>query len=217
MIVLYGIRTEALPEAEYLKAWIGPEWLSVWQERHPKLQREASVKQSLGALSLLRCFGRGGALSYERSGRPCLDGSPGGFSLAHTDSHCFCAVSGDDLCVGVDAEDVCGREPDRLNAIGNRWFAAGEKGLFAEKPVEERFLEIWTRKEALSKYLGTGIAAAYREDTVRLAAEKRLYFQTIRKDQTVISVCTSEPSEAGDVLVRELSVFSELRLPECID
>lgn len=209
MIVIYGMRAENLPGAEALSAWIGSAWELAWREQHPNLCREEPMRRSLGALSLLRAFGRGGVLSYESGGRPCLDGSPSGFSLTHTESGCFCAVTESNACVGVDAEDLCGRASEKLWQIVDRWFAEGERCLFSELPGEERFLEIWTRKEAFSKHLGVGIAASYREDTVRLSMEERLYFQTMKSGGTVISVCSPEPLGVGGVRLQMLPVLPE--------
>jgi 4'-phosphopantetheinyl transferase len=105
-------------------------------------------------------------------GKPELVGPPEGaglrFNLSHTEGLVACAVvRGVD--VGVDVE-AARRLRDPL-ALAERFFAAAEVAALrdlAPPALRDRFLELWTLKEAVLKALGRGIAGGLRTVRVEL-------------------------------------------------
>ncbi len=85
------------------------------------------------------------------------------FSVAHTREHVVCAVTVLDA-IGVDLEPV-GRDVSDLLGATSILAAREIEALQATAPPERsrRFLEIWTRKEAYLKALGTGLSQAPNE------------------------------------------------------
>jgi 4'-phosphopantetheinyl transferase len=82
------------------------------------------------------------------------------FSLAHSGSLMLCALTRDDA-VGVDVEEI--REDVEVAEIAERFFAAEEaRTLLALAPAPRRaaFFACWTRKEAVLKATGDGLARA---------------------------------------------------------
>ena len=108
-------------------------------------------------------------------GKPEIAGPPAaaalGFNLSHTDGLAACALARD-AAVGVDVE-ARDRKVDPL-LIAARFFAPAEcaalEALDAERR-RERFLALWTAKEALLKALGAGIAGGLAHVVFDLAAE----------------------------------------------
>lgn len=93
---------------------------------------------------------------YRSERGPMLDGQALGISFAHSAPFAVCAVT-ERRRVGVDVErlDRVHRLPDAYAPL----FSEGERGLLdAATDRSLAFLRIWTRKEALGKALGTGLA-----------------------------------------------------------
>ncbi|HJS57031.1 MAG TPA: 4'-phosphopantetheinyl transferase superfamily protein [Vicinamibacteria bacterium] len=96
----------------------------------------------------------------EPDGRPVLlDPEPGvEFSISHSGERVVVAWA--DRVVGVDIERL--RPLPGALDLARRFFDAGEAASLEKEPVERRsaaFLELWTRKEALLKARGIGLAA----------------------------------------------------------
>jgi len=94
-------------------------------------------------------------------GKPELAGPEGGvglcFSLSHTDGLIACLVAR--VEVGVDAERLRRRVP--VMPLARRFFTAAEMRNLQEVPGahrRERFLRLWTLKEAYLKARGLGLA-----------------------------------------------------------
>lgn len=141
-------------------------------------------------------------------GKPYLSGGEISFSLSHTDSMAAVCVS--ERSVGVDIERERPIEPK----LAERFFSSCEREYVLRDTygTNTRFFEVWTRKEAVAKYKGTGF-------TVPIASiytgrdEKRLH--TLRYNGYVLSVCCD-----GDVrLVQSLKtkkILNEfLSAPSC--
>jgi 4'-phosphopantetheinyl transferase len=102
-------------------------------------------------------------LTAAAGGKPGLAGPDAGrvrFSLAHSGQLMLCALTWDDE-VGVDVEQV--RDDVEIAAITRRFFAVEEaRGLLALAPAgrREAFFACWTRKEAVLKATGDGLARA---------------------------------------------------------
>ncbi|GAB2620198.1 hypothetical protein GCM10027168_60330 [Streptomyces capparidis] len=103
-------------------------------------------------------------LTAEPSGRPRVEGEPGvDVSIAHTAGLVVVAV-GTGLApgtrVGVDVERV--RPVPRAGELARRLFSAAERARLdtvAGPAADRAWLEIWTRREAYAKALGTGVRA----------------------------------------------------------
>ncbi len=87
-------------------------------------------------------------------GKPYAEHAPH-FNLSHSGDWLLCAVS--DTPVGVDIE-----RPRKVSpALIRRVCTPAELAFLAGQP--ERFLQVWTAKEAYLKYLGTGIRCDLRK------------------------------------------------------
>ncbi len=112
-------------------------------------------------------FGRGSG------GKPALMMAPGGvdvhFNLSHCDEVAVVAVAHQP--VGVDVEVV--RAGDDWEGIAGRYFHPSEHRALARVPDHERqeaFFRCWTRKEAVVKAIGAGLAMPLDSFEVTLAA-----------------------------------------------
>ena len=118
-------------------------------------------------------------------GKPYLKGDSGfHISLSHCEG-CV-AVSVSDNGVGVDIERI--RDIDLK--IAKRFFTAREQEyVFATTDGQtERFFEVWTRKEALVKFMGNGLSVGMHACTV----ENHEKFKSFVFDGYTLSVCTDE-------------------------
>ena len=97
-------------------------------------------------------------------GKPYLEGAPLEFNLSHSGNVALVAVSWVRQ-VGVDVEQL--RPLPDLDSLAARVCNEGERtsimGL-AQADRERAFFALWTRKEALAKASGEGIAAVFRND-----------------------------------------------------
>jgi len=97
------------------------------------------------------------ALRFSRTphGKPFLENGPLEFNVSHSRNRLLIAVTRGRK-VGVDIE-FC-RDGLNMNAIAKRWFSAEENACFAAAGRSEKtFFEIWSKKEAYVKALGTGV------------------------------------------------------------
>jgi len=107
------------------------------------------------------------ALDTGRHGKPRLGG--GGdlrFNVSHAADLAVCAVARGRE-VGVDVEQV--RHDLAGEAVAARVLSAAEAAALATAPDERRtatFFDLWTRKEAYGKGLGTGLGALERLEVV---------------------------------------------------
>jgi len=166
-IHLWRIPQKGPPETlEGLRALLAPEELERAERFHRPVDREAflrrrgEVRRILGA-----CLGRdprGLRFRTGPRGKPALDGEPAASRLHFNGSH-----SGDWALLAVDLDEEIGIDLERvrpladLEAIARRYFSSRECAELAALPGEERlagFFLCWTRKEALLKALGTGLA-----------------------------------------------------------
>lgn len=118
-------------------------------------------------------------------GKPCLRNFPNiHYNISHTKGLIVCAIA--DGCVGIDVERV--RSFKR--GIVERFFSPQEREyIFAShRHQEERFAEIWTRKEAYVKWLGKGMAVPFESFDVKQEITEMLYSFT-HDNCYAISVC----------------------------
>lgn len=159
-----------------------------------------SVRQSLGALWLLsQTLTLAGtdtsSLRLERdgNGRPYAVGhSELDFNLSHSGRYAVCAVMlGKEARVGVDVEE----RPDviRCRRIAERFFSDAEREIFRANGVAG-FCEVWTKKEALIKYLGKTEKDLRELDTVDRTDVR---FDIYKVGNCVITLCRSKNSDAA--------------------
>ena len=91
--------------------------------------------------------------------------------------------------VGVDAENLSRLSSMRVFPLASRWFSEREEDFFLSLPNDESFLRVWTRKEALVKWLGTGISALRSADTVTAQSRYGVRFYEYRVEDTVVTLC----------------------------
>ncbi len=197
MVRLFGAACGA--DIEALRAQIPGQWLSAWGASHKIGKNEKAACLSISALSLLHRAGAVGTLTYDENGRPYFEERTCDFSITHTQNHVFCAIlDGEDSSarVGIDAEDFDRPDFTNLQELAARWFVGEEQKTFLASPTKETFLRIWTRKEAYSKYIGEGLRALSKIDTVALENEGRIRFFDYREDTILISVCAPSGTDA---------------------
>ena len=190
MVKLFGAACGA--DIASLRAQIPEQWLLSWDACHKVGKNEKAARLSLSALSLLRRAGADGTLCYSENGRPYFEERTCDFSITHTQNHVFCALTdGEDAParVGIDAEDLDRPDLSNLDEMASRWFSQNEQKVFFASPTKETFLHIWTRKEAYVKYLGEGLRALSKIDTVALESEGKIQFFDYRAGDILISVC----------------------------
>jgi 4'-phosphopantetheinyl transferase len=115
------------------------------------------------------------ALRIGPRGKPEIDAPPEArpfrFNLSHTDGLAACAIARS-AAVGVDVE-ARDRSVDPL-PLAARFFAPAETAVLralGDEPRRQRFLAVWTLKEALLKAIGVGIAGGLARVAFDLDAE----------------------------------------------
>lgn len=204
MVELYGIRISDLPSVCDAKKRYA--CAADWCNRHPHHRDNDATRAGIGGLLLLRAAGVTGKISYTKEGRPLVQDSAVDFNVTHTDRHVFVAIDrGSDPThpprVGIDAEELC-RTVRGRDSLAARWFSDAERRLLQADTCENAFLRVWTRKEALVKWIGTGFAATATADRDTCAAKERygVAFWNFCVDGACISVCAREKSRvAGEI------------------
>lgn len=172
---------------------------AVSRRKQPQARAESLFGELIVRREICRRFGREAALSEFRIGeygKPYLSGDESfGFSISHSSGTVLAAVS--DGNVGADIER-CDRRSDRLMA---KCCTPDEREYLGTVPDKGReFIRLWTRKEALSKLDGRGIAMGF--GTVSVLNDRRIF--TAERDGFFLSaaadtipeceiiVCTAE-------------------------
>ncbi|MBO4667461.1 MAG: 4'-phosphopantetheinyl transferase superfamily protein [Bacilli bacterium] len=96
-------------------------------------------------------------LSYNEYGKPFINGSPLYFNVSHSSLLLAIAISTKD--VGIDIEKV--KERKHIDKIVNKAFLEPEKNVYHNNKDINYFYEIWTKKEAFVKLIGTGIVGYF--------------------------------------------------------
>jgi 4'-phosphopantetheinyl transferase len=112
---------------------------------------------------------------YAAHGKPSLRATPGAdslrFNVSNTADVAVVAVA-QELDLGVDVEQV--RHLEDARALAHRFFAAAERAALDSLPAAEldaAFFRCWTRKEAVLKALGSGLAWPLNQFAVSLAVD----------------------------------------------
>lgn len=144
-------------------------------------------------------------------GKPYLKGVPNfHFNISHSDIYVACAISKNPI--GIDIEMI---KPIDFG-IAKRFFTKAEEQYISEVQSEvrqqNRFYEIWTRKEAYIKLCGKGLHIPLNSFDVLTPAEK-VYYKCIYGDDQVICHICAEQKEV--VYVKYLTVEKLLSLYVC--
>ncbi len=92
--------------------------------------------------------------------------------------------------VGIDAENLSRIASVRVCPLADRWFSEHELDFFLSDPTDRTFLRIWTRKEALVKWIGTGLSGLHDADTTVAESMYGVRFWEFCMEDTVLTVCT---------------------------
>lgn len=194
MIEIFGAELGLLPTSDALAKALNPQFLAAYRAGHGEVRNESALTASLTGLLLLQAAGVMGNLVYDDRGRPHVTDASCDFNITHTDRCVFCAVEIPDETaapcrVGLDAEDLSRMSEERISRMARRWFSEAERAWFDATPDEETFLRIWTRKEALMKWIGTGLVDLPRADTVAAEALHCVRFTEYRVGEALLSLC----------------------------
>jgi 4'-phosphopantetheinyl transferase len=112
--------------------------------------------------SYLQCEAASIEFEYNPNGKPSLVRGQSGprFNLSHSNALFVCAVSSQSE-VGIDVEQVGGMPDSDASAIVERFFSEIEKSAYRTSKDDQKqlaFYRLWTRKEAIAKCSGQGIA-----------------------------------------------------------
>ncbi len=122
-------------------------------------------------------------------GAPVLARDARSISLAHCDRLAVAAVT-EQGRIGVDVEPIDRHLASPREALAQRFFSEGEREQLAAKGNDlKAFLRIWTRKEALGKARGQGLAHLETLDTAMLPPGA---FSEWEVEGCLISVCVLE-------------------------
>lgn len=146
--------------------------------------------------------------SQNENGKPFLaDGGPA-FNISHSRDRLLIAVS-PDRDVGVDIEFR--RSDVSMAAISKRWFSEEEQAFFqgSETPLTA-FFDIWAKKEAYVKALGTGIYQELNAFTVPL--ESPSTFPKLGKSgEWVFQALEIDPAYAAAIVYKKPAELVHLR------
>jgi len=147
---LYTIMTLYLIKTTFHKT-LSPQDAKKVQSAYCKQVVSDIARKQLGVLPREIIFNKG------ENGKPFLKNFPSfHFNISHTKNAVLIAVS--DSPIGTDIEIIRPYD-EKLLKVAKRFFLPKEFEYIAieEGRQSNRFFEIWTRKEAYAKYLGTGL------------------------------------------------------------
>jgi 4'-phosphopantetheinyl transferase len=149
--------------------------------------------------------------AYGARGKPRLAGVGEWleFNLSHTEDLALCAITRG-KAVGIDIERL--RPMDDAGQIMSRYFTPREQAEFFNYPQQERpaaFFRAWTRKEALLKATGDGLAAL--ADTYEVAlAEVGPERMSLSDDTEAVPCWTLHDLDVGPEYLAALAVAGKL-------
>lgn len=125
-------------------------------------------------------------LLRDEAGKPHIKDSEADISLSHTSGLAAAALSTSGR-IGIDAEKIYEKDPVPLAA---RFFTASERDLVMSNGCPPlKFTEIWTKKEAYLKYLGSGLSVPL--SSFDVSAPEMPHFTVLREGDVIITVCLS--------------------------
>ena len=174
-----------------------------------KMQNAIEISDKFARYALgkyLNINGNELVISKNQYGKPYLVNYPNVyFSISHTKGAIACAVS--DNPVGVDIERI--RKMDLR--VSRYFFSQHEKDyIFASsEKANQRFTEVWTKKEAYLKFLGCGI---------KIPAEKFNVFEKINNEHIrihteynhdyIISICNISNETPDEIVMIDSNSIS---------
>ena len=210
MIKLVGLHLNQLPNRHALIALLDGRLYGAWRDRHKSIRDELAARASLAGLLLLQQMGIRENLSYDEKGRPFIKDTLLDFNITHTGHMVFGTFESPDRgealpeaspCrVGVDAENLARIASVRIAPLAARCFTEAEHELFLQNPTDDTFLQIWTRKESLVKWLGDGLRLMHRADTVTARETYGVEFSEYKVGDTVITLCHRLGTKAPEAL-----------------
>lgn len=199
---LYAIDTTLLEDEEIFRS----QYAKMSFERRKKIDYyhyKKDKRLSLGA-GILLCVGfadyqvESEEIVYNKNNKPFLKDSENVFfNISHSGTVAVCAFS--DKAVGVDVEEHTHFEQELVRSVFlPKEISYVEKQLFSSDQI---YTELWTIKESLMKYLGTGMTLEPKEILVAMDAPVRA--------STKAYDCSSLNFTAYDVSGYSLTVCSE--------
>ncbi len=138
------------------------------------------------------------------SGKPYFEGDqPLSFSISHSGTLVAVALfDTPSMSVGIDIE-LTGRKIN-FEGLSKRFFTADESKEFNQHGADApAFLEIWTKKEAMAKLVGDGLASLASKGY----NDNELYFSThkacINKSDAIMSICHTDKNAQIQILIDE--------------
>ncbi len=154
------------------------EWAT--RELDGAIAEHCKKRESIAAAVALQYMGVKD-LTYEPNGKPVAKNCY--VSISHS-GDMVAVCKNDNVPVGIDIEKMTERD---FSKVANRFFRGKELEKFNANPTAETFYEIWTRKEAYSKILGTGVQEVVKGFDVYSLANYE--FKTDYVGEYVVSVC----------------------------
>lgn len=186
-----------------------PKWRSDKMFRYKHLRGRVQcalgwMMVEYGMRSMEGSYNKGGGMEwgYNEHGKPYLKDKDIFFNISHCKTAVAVIVA--DAEVGIDIEEMRYRESLEKYVLSEEEIAELNKG---EELKEESFTRIWTKKEAVFKYYGTGITHDIKN--VLKCCDVNIYSKRI--GEKYVSVATEK--ELIDI---EKSI-EIIRLPELLD
>jgi 4'-phosphopantetheinyl transferase len=136
------------------------------------------------------------AICKNEFGKPYLKNYPDiHYNISHTKGAIVCAVS--DQPIGIDIERI-----KKLNKrIAERFFTKNEQNyIFSDKEKQnEKFIEIWTMKEAYVKWLGKGMEIPFASYDV----ESIDNIVSFNFNDYIVSVCSNRINGTNNSIIKK--------------
>ena len=138
---------------------LGPEYLEIIKRKNKKRQKEyfttrRMIKELIGGNPTIRI--ENGIL-----GNPVIlgDSMNRQISISHSRNYAAVLIGARDMTVGVDIEDITGKDREEINVA-----LSEDEHLFEPEFADQECFKVtlWTAKEALSKFLRIGMTADWR-------------------------------------------------------
>lgn len=162
--------------------------VSVWSQRAPGQRRNPELARELLRQAVELEAGEERRVLHEEGRAPVVDGLSA--SLSRADGLAMCAVS-DFEAIGIDVEPL------------RPWSELAEMAsLVSDSPPQEpqSLLELWTRKEALAKAMGTGLPDDVRE--LRVPERSPAIGEWMRRDGWLWIGCPCEKRHVAALVVQ---------------
>lgn len=162
--------------------------MSVWSQRAPEQRAKPNLARDLLRQAVELEAGEERPVVHNEGRAPFVDGLS--VSLSRADGLAMCAVS-DFAAIGIDVEPL--RPWSEL---------ADMASLVSDSPPQDprSLLDLWTRKEALAKAMGTGLPDDVRE--LRVPERSPGICEWIRRDGWLWIGCPCEKRHVASLVVR---------------